>query len=64
MSLRLSSGVPRSLPSMLTIFSGWSCSTSRPKNGTPVRPICSRGSGCLSIERVTMTKARPVIGAS
>ena len=31
-----------------TICSGARRSTSRPKNGTPVRPICSRGSGTLS----------------
>ncbi len=60
----LSSGVPRSVASMLTTFSGCSFSTSRPKNGTPVRPICSRGSGCFSTVRVTITNARPVIGPS
>src|SRR6185295_9952493 len=64
MSLMLSIGVPRSLASMLTIFSGCSRSTSRPKKGTPVRPICRRGSGWRSIVRVTITNARPVIGPS
>jgi hypothetical protein len=64
MSLMLSSGVPRSPPSMLKIFSGWRRSTSRPKNGTPVLPICRRGSATLSTERVTITNARPVTGPS
>ena len=42
---------------------GWpagNASMSRPKNGTPVRPICRRGSG--SPLRAIITKTRPVMG--
>ena len=62
MSLRLSIGVPRSLWSIVAVCPGDSFSTSRPKNGTPVRPICRRGSAIFSIVRVTITYTRPVIG--
>ena len=57
--VRLSIGDPRSVASITIETPGACPSTSRPKNGTPVRPTWRRGSRSAVWD--SMTKTRPVI---